>query len=144
MSRLEQTFEEAPPAWPGLWGRDAEGAYLVAGQCGHCGGLALGLREFCPHCRHEGSLCEARVGRKGLLYTATVVHQGPSGFKAPYRIGYVDIEGGIRVFAHLDNGPAAPQIGDPVTLDVQPLAADKAGRLMTVPIYARSRRETAL
>ena len=143
MSMLEQAHDEAPPAWPGLWGRDAEGAYLIAGRCAHCGGLALGLREFCPHCQREGTLREARVGRTGRLYTATVIHQGPSGFKAPYRIGYVDIEGGIRVFAHLDNGAAAPRIGDPVTLDVQPLAADKAGRPMTVPIYARASGEQA-
>jgi uncharacterized OB-fold protein len=105
--------------------------------------MALGLREFCPHCQREGTLREARVGRTGRLYTATVIHQGPSGFKAPYRIGYVDIEGGIRVLAHLDNGTAAPRIGDPMTLDVQPLAADKAGHMMTVPIYARSSGEQA-
>jgi hypothetical protein len=42
------------------------------------------------------------------------------------------------VFAHLDNGAGAPRIGDAVALDVQPLAADKAGRPMTVPIYARA------
>ena len=44
------------------------------------------------------------------------------------------------MFAHLDNGAGAPRIGDAVTLDVQPLAADKAGRPMTVPIYARAWR----
>jgi uncharacterized OB-fold protein len=139
MSVLEHALGDAPPAWPGLWGRDAEGAYLIAGRCADCGGLALGLREFCPHCQHEGTLREARVGRTGRLYTATVIHQGPSGFKAPYRIGYVDIEGGIRVFAHLDNDAAAPRIGDAVTLDVRPLATDKTGKPMTVPIYTRAR-----
>ncbi len=131
--------QEAAPAWPGLWGRDAEGAYLVAGRCDRCGGRALGLREFCPHCHSEGSLREARIGRTGRLYSATVIHQGPSGFKTPYRVGYVDVEGGVRVFAHLENGSAAPQIGDLVVLDIQSLAADRQGQPMTVPVYARQR-----
>ncbi len=128
---------ETAPAWPGLWGRDAEGAYLVAGRCERCGGQALGLREFCPHCHAAGTLREVRAGRTGHLYSATVIHQGPGGFSTPYRVGYIDFEGGMRVFAHLENGPAAPQIGDRVTLDIRPLAADKQGRSMTVPFYAR-------
>jgi benzoylsuccinyl-CoA thiolase BbsA subunit len=142
MSALQQPAQDdAPPVWPGLWGRDREGAYLVAGRCERCGGQALGLREFCPHCHAQGAMREARVGRSGRVYTATAIHQGPSGYKTPYRVGYVDIEDNMRVFAHLDNGADAPAIGDLVTLDIQPLAADKAGQAMTVPVYVGSRAE---
>jgi benzoylsuccinyl-CoA thiolase BbsA subunit len=142
MSALQQhTQEDAPPAWPDLWNRDREGAYLVAGRCEQCNGQALGLREFCPHCLARGSMREARVGRSGRVYSATVIHQGPSGYKTPYRVGYVDIEDNMRMFAHLENGPDAPAIGDLVTLDIRPLAADKSGHLMTVPVYVRRRAE---
>jgi uncharacterized OB-fold protein len=129
--------QHVAPAWPGLWDRDAEGPYLVAGRCENCGGHALGLREFCPHCHVSGRLREARLGRTGRLYSATVIHQGPAGFKTPYRVGYVDIEGGIRVFAHVDHGARAPAIGDTVVLDVQARASDREGRSLSVPIYAR-------
>jgi uncharacterized OB-fold protein len=127
---------EAKPAWQGLWGRDAGGAYLVAGKCQKCGGYALGVREFCPHCSAQNTLQEDRVGRTGRLYSATVIHQGPSGFKAPYRVGYVDIEGGLRIFAHIENGAAGPQIGDAVTLDIDARMTDRDGQAMTVPVYS--------
>jgi uncharacterized OB-fold protein len=130
---------EAKPAWQGLWGRDAGGAYLVAGQCQKCGGHALGMREFCPHCSAQNTLQEDRIGRTGRLYSATVIHQGPSGFKAPYRVGYVDIEGGVRIFAHIENGAAGPKIGDVVELDIDARMTDREGHPMTVPVYSAQR-----
>jgi uncharacterized OB-fold protein len=136
---MSESEQQAAPAWPGLWGRDAEGAYLVAGRCERCGGQALGMREFCPHCHARGTLREARLGRTGRLYSATVIHQGPSNFKAPYRVGYVDIEGGIRIFAHVAHDGDAPRIGDIVVLDVQARSTDPEGRPLTVPVYAGQR-----
>jgi uncharacterized OB-fold protein len=130
---------EPKPAWQGLWGRDAGGAYLVAGRCQKCGGYALGVREFCPHCSAQNTLQEDRIGRTGRLYSATVIHQGPSGFKAPYRVGYVDIEGDVRIFAHIDNGTAAPNIGDAVALNIDARITDREGHPMTVPIYSAQR-----
>jgi uncharacterized OB-fold protein len=138
MSAVEQ---EAAPAWPGLWGRDAQGAYLVIGRCGACGGQALGLREFCPHCHAEDSLRETRGGRTGRLYSATVIHQGPKGFTAPYRVGYVDIDGGVRVFAHIEHEENPPAIGDLVVLDIQPRVTDREGHSLNLPVYAHKPEE---
>jgi uncharacterized OB-fold protein len=136
--------DEAKPAWQGLWGRDAGGAYLVAGQCRICSGYALGMREFCPHCSAQNTLKEERTGRSGRLYSATVIHQGPSGFKAPYRVGYVDIEGNMRIFAHIENGAAeSPKIGDAVKLDIDARMTDREGRPMTVPVYSAHRGDNA-
>jgi len=131
---------EAKPAWQGLWGSDASGAYLVAGRCQKCGGYALGVREFCPHCSAQNTLQEDRIGRTGRLYSATVIHQGSSGFKAPYRVGYVDVEGGVRIFAHIENGSAGPKIDDAVELTIDARMTDREGHPMTVPVYSAVQR----
>jgi uncharacterized OB-fold protein len=130
---------EPKPAWQGLWGRDAGGAYLIGGRCQKCSGYTLGIREFCPHCSAQNTLQEDRIGRTGRLYSATVIHQGPSGFKAPYRVGYVDIEGGVRIFAHIENGAAGPKVGDAVELDIDARMTDREGHPMTVPVYSAQR-----
>ena len=127
--------EAATPLWPELFGSDSEGAYLIGARCAECGGLALGRREFCPHCHAAGRTEEARIGRRGRVYTATVIHQGPSAFAQPYRVGYVDIEGGARVFAHLEQGEAAPRIGDAVALEIRAVATGKAGEHLVAPFY---------
>jgi uncharacterized OB-fold protein len=126
------------PLWPGLLNADEGGAYLVGARCERCGGLALGLREFCPHCHASGTLREVRIGRRGRLYTATVIHQGPSRFASPYRVGYVDIEDGVRVFAHLQQGEGAPRIGDDVVLEIRAVVTDKDGTPLAAPFYLAS------
>lgn len=126
---------DSRPAWPGLWQRDEKGAYLVGGRCTECRKLALGMREFCPHCHSEGCLREERVGRSGEVYTATLLNQGPPAFKPPYRVGYVDIEDGVRVFAHISHGEGSPVIGDRVWLDIQDVASDKEGCALSGPVY---------
>ncbi|MBT5414811.1 MAG: hypothetical protein HOH66_15530 [Rhodospirillaceae bacterium] len=124
------------PAWEGLWDEDDEGAYLVGGRCGACGGLALGLRPICPHCHREGTLVAEAVGRRGCLYSATVIHQAPPGFEAPYRVGYVDIGEGLRVFAHVQAGQDAPGAGNAVALHIAAVKTAPDGQAQSGPFYA--------
>lgn len=126
---------EARPAWPGLWDTDESGPYLVGARCRRCGHVALGPREMCPKCFAGDALEEARIGRTGTLYSATVIHQGPSGFTAPYRVGYVDIEHGLRIFAHAAGGSGAPQIGDEVELTIAPVRRSESNGDLTGPLY---------
>lgn len=123
------------PAWPDMWGADAKGAYFIGSRCSKCRGLTLGRRELCPHCLASGTMQEERIGRRGTLYSATVVHQTPRGFSGPYRIGYVDVGEGVRVFAHIADGDAGPRIGGGVELAIgQVKTADDGGEL-TGPVY---------
>lgn len=127
---------EAAPAWPGLWGIDEHGAYLIATRCGACGGAALGVREVCPHCLARGEgLGTERIGRRGRLYTATVIHQAPPGFEAPFRVGYVDLEDDVRMFAHIEHGERAPAIGDEVELAIATVRTDADGNPLGGPCY---------
>lgn len=135
-AKLEAPAQVAErPIWDGLCDRDADGVYIVGGHCEACGGLALGPREICPHCLAAGCMSAVPIGRRGTLYTATVIHQGPTGFAIPFRVGYVDVEGGVRVFAHLDNGPHRPAVGEAVTLTIAGLQTRDDGTVLTGPLY---------
>lgn len=128
---------ELEPAWPDTWGEDEHGAYLVATLCASCNGLALGVRKICPHCLEsdQEKLGPERIGRRGTLYTATVISQAPPGYEPPFRVGYVDVEGGVRIFAHLEQGDQAPDIGDEVCLSINSVKTDSDGNRLTGPFY---------
>ncbi|MBZ9772384.1 Zn-ribbon domain-containing OB-fold protein [Mesorhizobium sp. CO1-1-8] len=78
------------------------------------------------------------LGRRGVVYTRTVIHAAAPGFEGPYVVGYVDVTEGIRVFAHLQTGEGAPDIGDPVILTLAPLRTDGAGRPAKGPRYRKA------
>lgn len=123
------------PLWTGLMDSDHEGSYLVGGRCSRCGFTTLGLRDICPECWAHGTMDEAPIGRQGTLYTYTVVHQLPQGYDAPFAVGYVDLDDGIRVFAHIDNSPESLSIGARLDLTSAPLRRDDAGVALTGPRY---------
>ena len=50
-------------------------------------------------------MTETPIGRRGVLYTYTVIHQLPQGYDEPFAVGYVDLDDGVRVFAHIENTP---------------------------------------
>lgn len=124
----------ARPIRDGLFGEDAEGPYLVGGRCRACGFVTLGARPICPRCLAEDAMGEEPIGRAGTLYTATVIYQAPAGFAAPFAVGYVDVEEGVRVFAHVETAPR-PAIGGRVRLTLAPLKADADGIPLVGPLY---------
>jgi len=115
------------PIWPDLLGEDADGPHLLGTRCTACGHVMLGKRGSCAGCWRGDTLAAIQLGRRGTIYSATVIHQGPPGFATPYAVGYVDIEHGVRVFAHL-RGDAAPDRS--AVLEIGPVKQDAEG-----PIY---------
>lgn len=125
--------------WPGLSGADDAGPFLHGSRCGHCGHVMLGRRGHCSRCWAVDGIDSISLGRRGQVYSKTVIHAAPAGFAAPYTVGYVDIEEGIRVFAHLESGTEGPHIGDEVALDVTVLRRLE-GEDLTGPVYRRAKR----
>lgn len=124
--------------WPGLDGSDAHGAFLNATRCGACGWVMLGARRRCSRCWEVDSLQATSVGRRGRVYSRTVIHAPAPGFVSPYTVAYIDLAEGIRIFAHLAQGDDSPMIGDEVELVIAPLRlAD--GQPLTGPLYKRVR-----
>lgn len=125
----------AKPVWEGLLGEDAEGAFLIGGSCAACGFITLGVRDTCPECWARGKMKMVPLGRRGTIYTCTVIHQGPDGYDTPFAVGYVDIEQGVRVFSHLSQKPTSPKPGMQVRLTAAPLRRDKDGASLIGPLY---------
>ena len=123
------------PIWDGLYGEDAEGPYLIGGRCSQCGFAALGARQICPGCLETDAMSEEPIGRRGTLYSCTVIHQAPEGFEAPFAVGYVDIGEGVRVFAHIENSAESRALDGSVELTVAPLKTDADGVVLLGPRY---------
>lgn len=101
--------------WDGLAVRQ-----FLATQCEDCRRFSFPPKPFCPHCwgRRVG-WCALRP--RGTVYSATVVHAAPKVFQAqaPYTVGIVDLDEGVRIATRLIDAPAGVAvIGRPAELIV--------------------------
>lgn len=66
--------------------------------CDDCGKLSFPPKPFCPHCWSTRTHWSGLSGR-GRLYSQTLIHAAPAIFRdeAPYRVGIVDLEEGLRI-----------------------------------------------
>jgi uncharacterized OB-fold protein len=89
--------------------RVADGVFrLQASVCDHCKQLGFPPARDCSHCTGYSDDPQLKpLAGTGTLYSFTTIHVGANGFEAPYAIGFVDIEEGLRVVAQLrfDNKP---------------------------------------
>ncbi len=71
---------------------------LMAGKCLKCGKIHLPPRPLCNRCfSQEFEWLE--VSGKGKLLTYTIIHIAPQQFQAlaPYAVGIVQLESGLRI-----------------------------------------------
>jgi uncharacterized OB-fold protein len=80
-------------------------AVLVGGRCLACGAAWFPFRPVCPSCAAPDAERHS-VGAAGTLYSYSTVHIS-STHPTPYTLGYVDLDGGVRVLAKIDaeSGP---------------------------------------
>jgi uncharacterized OB-fold protein len=94
------------------WTEGAEG--IVWQHCPACGHGWYFRRTFCPKCG-AGTPETRQASGAGTVHAITRVMRAPSEALrpyAPYNIALVDLDEGLRVMAHADDGVA---IGDRVT-----------------------------
>lgn len=84
-----------------FWTAIAEGR-LETTVCGDCEKLTFPPKEFCPHCWGTKTNWTALSGN-GRLYSQTMIHAAPAIFRdeAPYRVGIVDLDEGLRIATRL-------------------------------------------
>ncbi len=83
-------------------GVDAEQDTTLSGcECLECGRRFVPVRSFCTECGRDNRMKDVRIAGPGKLYSHSVVHIAPKGFKAPYAVGYVDLPGDIRVLGQI-------------------------------------------
>jgi uncharacterized protein len=82
--------------------RDDDGsARLIGGRCDRCDARFFPRPAVCAHCLST-EIPEERLSPAGTVHAVTTVHMAPPGFEAPYRLAWVDLDDGVRVFAQLD------------------------------------------
>jgi uncharacterized OB-fold protein len=71
---------------------------LMAGKCRKCGKIHLPPRPLCDECFSQ-EFDWVEVSGKGKLLTYTVIHIAPQQFQAlaPYAVGIVELEKGLRI-----------------------------------------------
>ena len=71
---------------------------LMAGKCRKCGKIHLPPRPMCDNCFSQ-DFEWVEVSGKGNLLTYTIIHIAPAQFQAlaPYAVGIVQLENGLRI-----------------------------------------------
>lgn len=91
---------------------------LMAGKCQKCGKIHLPPRPLCDNC-YSQEFTWVEVHGKGKLLTYTVINIAPQQFQelAPYAVGIVEFEGGLRIPGMIQVSQAQLKIGVEFALD---------------------------
>lgn len=107
------------PFWEG-----ANRGELLLQRCRDCGTYTFYPRYACNQCMST-SLEWTRASGRGALYSFTITRVAPPGFRpdAPYILGSVELEEGVRVLSRVVGAdPGAVRIGQPVVVTFQEAA----------------------
>lgn len=131
----------------GLFTWPAERPQLLGSQCVQCGEVAFPAQDDCRHCSGNETKV-IPIGDRGTLWTWTIQSFLPktpynSGetFETfrPYGVGYVEMPGGVRVEARLqENDPESLEIGMPMQLHIVPFRTDENGNELMTFMFSRS------
>jgi uncharacterized OB-fold protein len=91
---------------------------LMAGKCVKCGKIHLPPRPLCDNC-YSQQFTWMQISGKGKLVTYTVINVAPQQFQAlaPYAVGIVEFEGGLKIPGMIQATQDQLKIGMPLTLD---------------------------
>jgi hypothetical protein len=73
---------------------------LRGSECPHCGRRYFPPKARCPECLKSSSKSVA-LDTRGTLYSHTTVYIPSRNFKPPYTVGYVELDGGVRIFGQI-------------------------------------------
>ncbi|MFH0779129.1 MAG: Zn-ribbon domain-containing OB-fold protein [Candidatus Eisenbacteria bacterium] len=93
--------------FPARYWREIPQRYrLEAGKCKSCGRTCFPPRLICPKCGSR-EFEKVNLSDKGVVKTFTVIRVAPSQFAddAPYAIGIVELEGGVKITAQIVDCP---------------------------------------
>lgn len=106
--------------------KTGESACLLGNRCRSCGNVVFPKMPVCPACGTNGEMDEVEIGRSGKIYSHTIAHFAPKGFKAPFFQMFVDLPEGPRIFslvgAECPVERGALEDGMEVRLVVEPIA----------------------
>src|SRR5215472_12078064 len=71
---------------------------IAASRCPRCERVVVPPARLCPD--HPVAMEPVSVPGVGEVVTFTTLHSPPEGFKAPFHIALIELEGGARLFCH--------------------------------------------
>ncbi|MCW3999018.1 MAG: Zn-ribbon domain-containing OB-fold protein [Candidatus Bathyarchaeota archaeon] len=91
---------------------------LMGGKCVKCGKIHLPPRPLCDNC-YSQEFSWVEVSGKGKLLTYTVINVAPAQFQnlAPYAVGIVEFEGGLKIPGMIQASQEQLKIGMELKLD---------------------------
>ncbi len=113
--------------FPSRYWREIPQRYrLEAGKCKSCGKVSFPPRSKCPKCGSSESEVTV-LPDHGVVKTFTVIHVPPSQFEdqAPYAVGIVELDGGVRITAQIVDCPHEDiKIGQKVRIEFRRIQED--------------------
>ena len=87
---------------PRHWRETPERYRMEAAKCRKCGKISFPARLICPVCSNK-VFDKINLSGKGKLLTYTIIRTAPEGFEdiAPYAVGIVEMEEGVRVMGQI-------------------------------------------
>lgn len=112
--------EESRPFWEGLNNKE-----LFIQQCHSCNKNIFYPRSLCPYCFSEEIQWKKASG-KGKVYSYTVVHQafGPFKEEAPFIVGIVELDEGVRMMTRIISDRKQVEIDKEVSVVFQKVSDD--------------------
>lgn len=83
-------------------------AQLLATRCPRCDTLTFPAAQTCSSCWNTADLRAEPLAEPGTVYAVTTVRVPEPGIAAPYRIGYADFPGDLRVCGRFTGPDAEP------------------------------------
>jgi len=111
---------------PGYWREMPQLYRMEAGKCKACGKIFYPPRLICSECRAR-EFETVVLPLEGTLVTHTVIRVAPSRFtdQAPYAVGIMELEGGVRIMAQVvDCDPDSLEIGTKLKLEFRKMSSD--------------------
>jgi uncharacterized OB-fold protein len=111
---------------PRYWREIPQRYRLEAGKCKNCGLVLYPPRLICPRCKNR-TFETITLNNEGTIVTYTIIRVPPSQFTdlAPYAVGIVELDGGVRITTQIvDCDFSALAIGKRVRLEFRKIQED--------------------
>lgn len=95
------------------WRLQKQKYVLIGSKCAGCSALFFPARRHCVECRNS-KMEEHRFSGFGTIESLTTVRVAPSGFRAPYIVAVVKLEGGPNIITQLVAQEKEPSLGNRV------------------------------
>jgi len=99
---------------------------LEAAKCKNCGFIAFPPRQICPRC-HSRSFETIVLPEAGKVVTYTIIRVPPQPFsdQAPYAVGIVELDNGVRLTGQIVDCPFEDlKIGQRVKIEFRKIYQD--------------------